>query len=198
MLGSKTFVGAHLGPVTTRPTKLVASARALSLSYTHDGYSDGSELIERSQDSINADNLPNVLGGVSKRVDDMGSSSMMRQGESCEWPRACAWPMKESRIPSEIAQDAMADAAAAAALSNSIEWTPEAKVYTMNEQVDPFLPPDVELLAFFSDSPIAWRAHEEYSEDSDDDIEQEGRGKGWKSAVVKWWSKMWRYQGLGL
>lgn len=127
-----------------------------------------------------------------------GASNGRRQGESCEWPRACEWPMKERRDASEIAQSAMADAAAAAALSNSIDWTPEAKVYTMNEELDADLPPDVELLAYFSDSPIAWKAHEHYSEDDEcDGLGAEGGRSAWQKALVQWFSKMWRYQGLG-
>ena len=117
-----------------------------------------------------------------------------RQGESCEWPRACEWPMKERR---DAAASAMSDAAAAAALSNSIEWTPEAKVYTMNEEIDADLPPDVELLAYFSDNPMSWRAREGFSEEEDGAGEEESSGPMWTKAVGKWFSKMWRYQGLG-
>ena len=126
------------------------------------------------------------------------TSNGRRQGASCEWPRACAWPMKEQREASEIAQSAMADAAAAAALSNSMDWTPEAKVYTMNEQVDADLPPDVELLAYFSDSPISWKAHEHYSEDDEwAGSGAEGERWVWQKTLGQWFSKMWRYQGLG-
>ena len=126
------------------------------------------------------------------------SSNGRRQGESCEWPRACEWPMKERRDVSEIAQSALADAAAAAALSNSMDWTPEAKVYTMNEELDADLPPDVELLAYFSDSPISWKAHEHYSEDDEwEGSGVEGGRLAWQKALGQWFSKMWRYQGLG-
>lgn len=121
------------------------------------------------------------------------------QGASCAWPRACDWPMKDSRTRSEIAQNAMSDAAAAVAVSGGVDWPPEATVYTRNDQVDTDLPPDVELLAFFSDSPISWRPHE--SEDEEEYYDDADVPSFWDTAsrrAAKWWGKMWRYQGLGL
>jgi hypothetical protein len=182
--------------------------RALSLSQT--GHLNGhgqSFAFDRSVRS-NKDGISDISGSdrpstaedqaVLSKATAGSSSNGRRQGESCEWPRACEWPMKERRNASEIAQSAMADAAAAAALSNSMDWSAEAKVYTMNEEVDADLPPDVELLAFFSDSPIAWKAHEHYSEDDEwEGAGVEGGRLAWQKALGQWFSKMWRYQGLG-
>lgn len=187
-LGGRPAVGM---PRTYKPANGLVSinARALSLSgsqtsqHTHAFESNGNGTDgngNNSNESVDS-SMVNATNGISQR----------RQGESCEWPRACEWPMKERR---DAAASAMSDAAAAAALSNSMEWTPEAKVYTMNEEIDTDLPPDVELLAYFSDNPISWRAHEPHS--SEEDRAAESSAPMWTRAVGKWFSKMWRYQGL--
>lgn len=162
---------------------------ALSISVSHYGYaSAGDEHI-----------LGRETGPTSKGDAEVVGRPL---GASCEWPRACDWPMKDSRTRSQIAQDAMNDAAAAVAVSGALDWPPEATVYTRNDEVDTDLPPDVELLAFFSDSPISWRAHESDDDNNeswdDADVEAPSFWDVASNKFIKWWSKMWRYQGLGL
>ena len=118
------------------------------------------------------------------------------QGASCQWPRACEWPMRDNRSVSETAKNALESAAAAASMAGATEWSREAPVYVPND-IDTDLPPDIELLALFSDSPIAWRPHET----SDDESEGEGEPNALQRlgyTVMRWWRNTWRYQGLGL
>ena len=176
----------RIRPVVCMARHHVEPHAALSLSTTHYGYASSRDVHGLSENSTSEENV--------------GESSVIRnQGASCAWPRACEWPMKDTRTTSEIAQNVMSDAAAAAAVSGAVDWTPEAIVYTRNDQVDTDLPPDVELIALFSDSPISWRAHE--SEDDEDDEDSSDVASFWDNAskrAMKWWGKMWRYQGLGL
>lgn len=202
--GNNPSVGRESMAIVGRSSWTHVRPRALSLSQTGQPYGQSGSYAFDSRRDTDRMGGPNrgedhaAVKMVATENRDNGAGIVRRQGESCEWPRACAWPMKERRGVSEIAQSAMTDAAAAASLSNSMEWTPEAKVYTMNEEVDPDLPPDVELLAYFSDSPIAWRAHEHYSEDDElDEFGVESGKPAWRKALRTWFSKMWRYQGLG-
>ena len=158
---------------------------ALSMSLSHYGYASSSDErgSSRELDSKEHVEVPAVPSN---------------QGASCAWPRACDWPMKDTRTRSEIAQNAMSDAAASASVSGAVDWTPEATVYIRNDKVDIDLPPDVELLALFSDSPIAWRAHDSDDEDDDDSSNISSFWDFSSKRARKWWGKMWRYQGLGL
>lgn len=158
---------------------------ALSLSMSHyDGYSASDDRVVTNH-------------RMYQRVNEAQSEALDRvQGASCAWPRACAWPNRDARTGSEVAQDALSDVAAAASMSGAVDWSPDTRVIVMTE-VDTDLPPDVELLALFSDSPISWRAHDIQEEDCDRDgppsvVEKLANDMG------KWWAKMWRYQGLGL
>lgn len=176
-----------------RPKPIVCKARggvganhALSISISQYGYSSSGE--------ESALNPP----GVNYNVKTEGESRKEERGASCAWPRACEWPMKDSRSRSEMAKDAMSDAAAAATVSGTVNWTPEAMVYTRNDEIDTDLPPDVELLAFFSDNPIAWRPHDSDDESIDIDEPTPSFLDKVTTKAIKWWGKMWRYQGLGL
>lgn len=118
------------------------------------------------------------------------------QGASCQWPRACEWPMRDDRSVSETAKNVLESAAAAASMAGATEWNRDAPVYVPND-IDTDLPPDIELLALFSDSPIAWRAHET-SDDENDGEGEPGAFERLGQTVMRWWRKTWRYQGLGL
>lgn len=175
----------RIRPVACMARHSVEPPAALSMSISHYGYASSSDEHGLSRKSTSEERIDEPL-------------VPNKQGASCAWPRACDWPMKDTRTRSEIAQNAMSDAAAAVSVSGAVDWPPEAAVYTRNDKVDIDLPPDVELVALFSDSPIAWRPHD--SEDDDDD-ELSEVSSFWDNAskkAIKWWGKMWRYQGLGL
>ncbi|KAI8112521.1 hypothetical protein M9434_003844 [Picochlorum sp. BPE23] len=119
------------------------------------------------------------------------------EGASCQWPRACEWPMRDDRSVSETAKNVLESAAAAASMAGATEWSREAPVYVPND-IDTDLPPDIELLALFSDSPIAWRPHETSDDEASSDEEEPNALGRLGNAVMKWWRRTWRYQGLGL
>lgn len=119
------------------------------------------------------------------------------EGASCQWPRACEWPMRDDRSVSETAKNVLESAAAAASMTGATEWSREAPVYVPND-IDTDLPPDIELLALFSDSPIAWRPHETSDDEASSDDEEPNALGRLGHAVMKWWRRTWRYQGLGL
>jgi hypothetical protein len=168
-----------------RQTPPFGAHSALSLSMSQcDGYST-------SEDRVLSNH------SMFQSVNEAQSEAADRvQGASCAWPRACAWPNRDARTESEVAQDALSDVAAAASMSDAVDWSPDSRVIVMTE-VDTDLPPDVELLALFSDSPISWRAHDIEEEDGNRDCPPSAAEK-LANDIGKWWGKMWRYQGLGL
>ena len=117
-----------------------------------------------------------------------------RAGAACAWPRAC--DVSLGPASRAMAIDAMKNTAVAAAVSGIWDNGSD-ELYTTNNSVDTDLPPDVEMLALFSDSPRSWRLHEEpVSVKSEaEELDQQSPILRWIGA---WWSKMWRYQGLGL
>jgi len=141
--------------------------------------------------------------GEGKDTDGRGVAARPRAvngdaGAVCAWPRACAWPMKQKMASrGEIAKDAMSTAAAAAAAGAAANWSDdEDDMYTLND-VDTDLPPDVELLALFSDSPMVWSPREEVRYGEMGEVKGGGM-EGLAQWMRRWWSRMWRYQGLGL
>ena len=112
----------------------------------------------------------------------------VKAGAACAWPRACSWPGK--RGDREVITGAIA-----AMASGAESWSHDEDDYALNT-MDTFLPPDVELLALFSDSPLSWRAHEDpigaIAHHDGGAFQQIG------AFLTRWWMTMWRYQGLGL
>lgn len=169
----------------------VSAAHALSLNYRQQaGFFDAengrndADMEEKSMEtsSIRNGSMPVEQGDVK------------RAGAACAWPRAC----EVSSGPTARAIDVMKNTAVAAAVSGAAGWNKaNDELYTTNNSIDTDLPPDVEMLALFSDSPRSWRLHEEpiSVKSETEELDQQSPIIRWIGA---WWSRMWRYQGLGL
>lgn len=171
----------------------VSAAHALSLDYREqtgffdadNGRNDGVEEKSMETSQIRVGSMPAEQQGDGKRA-----------GAACAWPRAC--DVSSGPTSREMAMDAMKNTAVAAAISGAACWDKTNDgLYTTNNSVDTDLPVDVEMLALFSDSPRSWRLHEEPMsvKSETEELDQRSPIVHW---IGTWWSRMWRYQGLGL
>lgn len=169
------------------------SRHALSLNYREQaGFFDAeNERINALEDKCNVQ-TSHIRDDMMPSTGDQGD--VKRTGAACAWPRAC--DVSLGPASQAMAIDAMKNTAVAAAVSGDWDKSSD-ELYTANNSVDTDLPPDVEMLALFSDSPRSWRLHEEpiSVKSETEELDQQPPILHWIGA---WWSKMWRYQGLGL